>query len=171
MDSVMNNEDRLNLQKMIKANDVEDQTGLIRQARHSSIIGEQVKEFLFLKNKYPRLAKSNPNEFEKMCLSKCSFLFNNYTDIYNKLYKDELDLDILNQFLTVLRQIEDGKIDQHEGSYKVGQLLKKIYIDSALKKADKLDAADKKKNKKGKKDKKSEEPREISWKEYKASTL
>ena len=101
-----------------------------------------------------------------------TFLFNNYTDIFNKLYKDELDLGILNQFLTVLSQIEDGKIDQHEGSYKVGQLLKKIYIDSALKKADKLDAADKKKKgKNGKNDKKSEEPREISWKEYKASTL
>ena len=151
MDSVMNNEERLNLQKMIKANNVEDQTDVIRQVKHSNTIQEQVKEFLFLKKKYPRLAKSNPKEFEKMCLSKCSFLFNNYTDIYNKLYKDELDLDILNQFLTVLKQIEDGKIDQHEGSYKVGQLLKKIYVDSALKKADKLDAIDKKKNKNDKK--------------------
>ena len=35
MDAKMNNEERLNLQKMIKANDVEDQTNLIRQTKHS----------------------------------------------------------------------------------------------------------------------------------------
>ena len=29
-------------------------------------------------------------------------------------------------------------MDQHEGSYEVGMLLKKIYVDSALKKANKL---------------------------------
>ena len=31
-------------------------------------------------------------------------------------------------------------MDQHEGSYEVGLLLKKIYVDSALRKAEKLDA-------------------------------
>jgi hypothetical protein len=37
-----------------------------------------------------------------------------------------------------LKKIEDQEIDQHEGSYEVGMLLKKIYVDSALKKANKL---------------------------------
>jgi pyruvate kinase len=36
-------------------------------------------------------------------------------------------------------EIEDGKVDQHEASFKVGKKLKEIYIDSALKKSDKLD--------------------------------
>ena len=40
----------------------------------------------------------------------------------------------------VLRNIEDGEVDQHEGSFIVGTILKEIYIDSALKKGDKLDA-------------------------------
>jgi hypothetical protein len=164
MNSVMNDEDRLNLQKMIKANDVEDQTGLIRQTKHSDTIRSQVNDMIFIKNKYPRLAKTNPKEFEQMCLSKCSFLFNNYTDIYNKIYKDEINLTILNKFLDVLKQIEESKVDQHEGSFKIGKLLKEMYVDSALKKTDKLDAAiDKKK----KKEKKVPAPREISWSEYK----
>ena len=52
---------------------------------------------------------------------------------------DEIDLKILYNAFDVLRDIEDGKIDQHDGAYKFGMLLKKIYIDSALKKAEKLD--------------------------------
>lgn len=159
----MNREERLNLQKMIKANDVEDQTGLIRETKHSDTIRSQVKELLALKAKYPRLAKTNPNEFEKMCLSKCGFLFNHYTDIFNKVNKEEIDLSILEKFLDVLKQIEDGKIDQHDGSFKVGKLLKELYVDSALKKTDKMDAKDKKKNK----DKPVAKPREMSWHEYK----
>ena len=31
-------------------------------------------------------------------------------------------------------------MDQHEGSFEVGSLLKKIYVDSALRKAEKLNA-------------------------------
>ena len=47
-----------------------------------------------------------------MCLSKCSFLFNNYTDIFNKIKNDEIDLSILDRFLNVLKQIEDGNVDR-----------------------------------------------------------
>ena len=56
----------------------------------------------------------------------------------NKIKKDEIDLVILFQFLDVLDKIERGELDQHEGSFEVGTLLKKIYVDSALRKADKL---------------------------------
>jgi len=164
----MSNDDRLNLQKMINANDVEDQTDLIREKKHSNQIREQVQLMMFLKNKYQRLAKSNPNEFDQMCLSKCQFLYNNYTDIYNKVKKDEIDLDILYKFLTVLKKIENSEVNQHEGSYMVGKLLKELYIDSALKKSEKLDAAEEQRNKKNKKtERKQPPPREISWAEYK----
>ena len=35
-------------------------------------------------------------------------------------------IKILEKFLNILSDIEDGKIDQHEGSYIVGLLLKKL---------------------------------------------
>jgi len=41
--------------------------------------------------------------------------------------------------LNILKQIEDGELDQHEASYNFGTIMKEIYIDSALKKAEKLD--------------------------------
>jgi hypothetical protein len=70
-------------------------------------------------------------------------------------------LAILNKFLDVLRKIEDGELDQHEGSFLVGTLLKELYIDSALKKAEKLDELAEK----------APEPKHaennISWKQFK----
>lgn len=156
----MNNVERLNLQKMINENDVKDETQNIRDKKHSSLIKEDVIRFVELKKKYFRLQKTNPVEFEKICITRCAFLFNNYTDIYNKIKKDEIDLSILSKFLDVLKLIEDGKIDQHEGSFKIGKYLKEMYIDSALKKSEKLD------KKYGNKEKEVK-PKNISWKQYK----
>lgn len=159
----MNNEERLNLQKMINANDVEDQTEKIRKSKHSIQIRDEVKNLVELKKKYLRLSKTNPHEFDRICISRCKFLFNNYTDIFNKVKKDEIDLSILNRFLVVLKKIEDGEVDQHEGSFEVGKLLKELYIDSALKKSDKLD----KNRKNEKKEEKKVKAKNISWSEYK----
>lgn len=158
----MNDLERLNLQKMIQANDAENNTHLIRNLKHSKLILADVDELLKIKKQNPRLAKSNPEVFDKMCVSKCQFLFNNYTDIFNKVKKDEIDLNILVRLLNVLHSIEEGQVDQHEGSFEVGKLLKQIYIDSALKKADKLD--EKYSDKKGERKKPEEK---ISWKQFK----
>ena len=160
----MNNVERLNLQKMINENDVKDETENIREKKHSSLIREDVIRFVELKKKYFRLEKTNPGEFEKICITRCIFLFNNYTDIFNKIKKNEIDLSILMKFLDVLKLIEDGKIDQHEGSFKVGKYLKEMYIDSALKKSEKLD------KKYGNKEKEVK-PKNISWKQYKEQNL
>ena len=134
----MNDLERLNLQKMIKANDSENNTEQIRTLKHSMRIKDEVDVLLQLKKDYHELAKSNPSEFDTMCTNKCSFIFNNYTDIFNKVKKDEISLSILLRLLNVLHSIEEGAVDQHEGSFEVGKLLKQIYIDSALRKAEKL---------------------------------
>jgi len=93
-------------------------------------------------------------------MTSCGFLFTYYTDIYNKIRKDEIDLSILNKFLNVLRRIEDGEIDQHDGAFIVGTLLKELYVDSALKKADKLN------NIPDTVPEKKVEPIKISWREF-----
>jgi hypothetical protein len=134
----MDETDRLNLRKMLASNsDVKDNTSKIRELKHSDAIRADVETMLKLKKEYARLALSNPDQFDAICTSRCAFLFNNYTDIFNKLKKDEIDLGILSKLLIVLKLI--GKLDQHEGSYEVGKLLKQIYVDSALRKAENLD--------------------------------
>ena len=133
----MNPEERLNLQRMIAANDVTDQTENIRKLKHADKIWEDVKTMTLLKRKYSRML--NTDLIKTKITNACRFLFDNYTDIFNKLYKDQLNVQILYTFIQELKNIENGKTDQHEASFKIGKLLKELYIDSALKQAEKLD--------------------------------
>lgn len=160
----MNHLDKLNLQKMISANDVEDCTQDIRDKKHSVLIKQDIKTMLFLKNKHSNLMKENPSEFENICINECQFLFNNYTDIFNKIRKDELDLNLFNKFLNILKRIEDGELDQHSGSYQVGNILKEIYIDSALRKSKHLDETN---QNEGSGQSQPQEIKNISWNQWK----
>jgi hypothetical protein len=153
----MDDKARLQLQKMIKANNVEDQTDLIRELKHSHLLQNDINNLIMLKAKY----RNDQDKINEEGMTECGFLFTYYTDIYNKIRKDEIDLKILNQFLNVLRRIEDGELDQHEGSFVIGTLLKELYVDSALRKAAKLNENQ---------EQEYIEPREvvnISWKDFK----
>ena len=153
----MNDKERLQLNKMIKINNVEDQTDQIRKLKHSSILEKEIKELLILKEKY----REQPDILLNESILNCNFLYNNYTDIYNRVKKDEINIDLLFHFISVLSKIEEGLIDQHEGSFMIGKLLKEIYVDSALKKAEKLD------NEHGKENIIYEKPVNIDWKQWK----
>ena len=137
---IFNNQEKLDLAAMIKANDTEDYTEEIRSKKQSSLIRNDVKQMIFLKQKYERLSKTNPNEFDSICVKQCNFLFNNYTDLYNKIKNDILDLNILDKFLNILKKIEDGELNQHEASFIVGKHLKELYIDSAMRNQKKMDS-------------------------------
>tara|TARA_B100001287_G_C22335768_1_gene368345 strand:+ start:74 stop:589 length:516 start_codon:yes stop_codon:yes gene_type:complete len=167
MSKILNDDERINLRKMINANETEDFTENIRKNPQSELIKIDLNHLLFLKTKYARLEKSNPEEFSQICISQCKFLYNNYTDIFNKVKKNLIDINIFNNFLKILKQIEDGKIDQHEGSYLVGDILKKIYIDSALKREQHISTSLNNKSKKGKTPKDIHKPKNISYKDYK----
>jgi len=132
----MDDKQRLQLQNMIKANNIEDQTDFIRNLKHSQIIRNEVNTMIMIKGKF----RGDDAKIQEECVNECNFLFTYYTDIYNKVRKDEIDIGILNKFLDVLKRIEDGELDQHEGSFLVGSILKELYVDSALRKADKLNA-------------------------------
>ena len=136
----MNEKERIALNRMISENDVQDQTGKIRALKHSDLIKQDVFTLRKLKSQYSRT--QNTQVFKDMCVSRCSFLFNNYTDIFNRLVKDEIDMNILAKLLFYLKKIEDGELDQHTGSFEVGKVLKEMYIDSAIKRGDKVDAED-----------------------------
>ena len=129
----MDDDERLKLDQMLKENNVENMTEKIRDLQHSSKILNDVKTMLGMKKKYARLSKTNPTQFENMVIKRCQFLFTKYTNIYNRLYKDQLNLEILMKLINILKNIEDGDLDQHEGSVVVGKILKEMYIDSALK--------------------------------------
>ena len=137
----MNQQERLNLKKLINEMDCVDNTENIRKIKHSYKIRADIATLQRLKHN-PDLyeqKRSAPHIFAERCRSECSFLFTNYTDIFNKICKDELNLGIMWNLLDVLQTIEEGKVDQHEGSVACGKLLKELYIDSAIRCGDNLD--------------------------------
>ena len=163
--NILSPQQKLDLTNMIKANDTADCTEEIRDKKQSVLIRNDVKQMVFLKQKYQSLAKTNHGEFDAICMKQCGFLFNNYTDIYNKIKKNTIDLNILDKFLNVLKKIEDGELNQHEGSYLVGKQLKELYVDSALRTQEKLEAKDK--HRKVQKKPPGVSEKKISYKDFK----
>ena len=132
----MNADQKLKLGEMINANKDTyiDQTELIRELKHSHLFRRDIQTLQNL------MANESPEDVAIMAITDCSFLCTYYTDIYNKIRKGEMDMKMLFTFIDTLELIETGKLDQNEASLKVGEILKKIYVDSALRKANKLDA-------------------------------
>jgi hypothetical protein len=157
----MDDKERLNLKKMLKEYDTEETTDKIRELKHSKKIRKDMETFARLHHTYARLYKTNFNQFKSMAQKRCSFLHDNYNNIFNKILKNYLDLSILNEFVKMLEKIENNQMDQHEASYNVGLLLKKLYIDSALR-----EDKSKEKYRKSKKTVKTRE-KKITWAEYK----
>jgi hypothetical protein len=162
----MDESQRLNLEEMLKHSDVEDNTDKIRKLKHSSKIKEDVETYIKLNKKYERMKKNNKKIFNQMMITHLNFLWTNYTNIFNRLIKDELDLKILSKFISILSLVEDGKLSQHDASVKIGEILKSLYIDSALKRQEKVD---KRNDKISKKEKIIKPKKNISWADYKAT--
>lgn len=155
-------EDRINLKKMMEENsDYVDNTNQIRRVKHSEKIRDDVRKINYINNHYAELKESNREKYLELCRIECMFLYNNYTDIFNRLVKDEIDLSIMTQLLTVLKMVEDEKINQEDGSIMVGKVLKRLYIDSALKRSENID------KEYAKQEEEKIEGLAISWKEYK----
>jgi hypothetical protein len=147
---MLSQSDRFQLKKMMEQNNVVDKTDQIREMKHSGEIKKNVEFILKTKQENPTLSKK---ELEEIILPQHSFLFYNYMELYNILFK-EIDTTIVYQLLSVLEGIEQGTYDQQEGSVVVGTLLKEIYIDSKLAET------------KGE-EKVVMKPKEIHWKDYK----
>lgn len=147
----------LDLKNLVKDYKYESTTDKIRELKHSGKIRQDISKMIQLKKKYERMSNENR---KKIIEGQCNFLFNNYTNIFNKIYNGNIDLNLFHQFLIILKGIEDGKLDQHEASVKVGTILKEIYLDSAIRETNRKKAGKKNKTKqrKGKK---------ISWNDYK----
>ena len=163
----MNEQESLDLKRMIGEMNCENNTDKIRKLKHSSEIAHNIKTIDDIRKQNPGLSHS---ELLAKCQSECGFLYSHYTDIFHKCVCGELDLAMMGKFLMVLQMIENGTVDQHEGSVFVGKILKEIYVDSALKRADALDSAAKAETEAAMTTT-TPKPvaKPISWREYKAN--
>lgn len=146
----MNETERIKLHDLIRENDVQDNTENIRRLKHSELIRNDVKKIQILINS---IGIGDFKLLDQACLPHCNFLFTNYTHIYNRLLKNQIDYTILYKFLDCLKSIEYEKQTQHEASYEIGMLLKKLYIDPKIQEQNE--------------ENKKRESKPISWLEYK----
>jgi len=162
----LSHQDRLHLKNMMNESNYQDNTDHIRKVKHSDKIRHDIEQFALFRSLPENMAlkTEDPALYMEKCRETCNFLFCQYTDIFHRLVKDELNVGIMMQLLSVLKRIEEGQLDQNEGSIMVGKILKNLYIDSAVKRADHLD---KEFEKKEDKVPTTAPVQSISWKEYK----
>tara|TARA_B110000008_G_C16867900_1_gene523550 strand:- start:32 stop:541 length:510 start_codon:yes stop_codon:yes gene_type:complete len=159
--SHLTDDERINLKKLMNEMEYEDNTETIRRLKHSTKIRDNVKKLTALKKEHADMRIASPEQFFNIVHVECKFLYDNYTDIFRRMMQDEIDVTILSKLLIVLKLIEDGQIDQQDGSVRVGRLLKEMYLDSAVKRADALD-----KEHSGEKEP-INEGKSISWNKFK----
>ncbi len=136
----LSNEERLNLKKMMSEMDYQDNTSTIRRLKHSTKIRDDIRKIENLKREYSVMRVDLPEQFFNIAYTECRFLYDNYIDIFTRIMKNEIDMVIMTKLLIVLKLIEDGQMDQEDGSVRIGRLLKELYLDSAVKRADNLDS-------------------------------
>jgi hypothetical protein len=152
------------LKALTDDSDYVNNTETIRKLKHSILIRDEVRKLDSFKKRNAYLFEVNPQLFIESAQAECTFLYNNYMDLFHKMIKDELDMKIMHKLLVVLKLIEDGAVDQYDGSVMVGKVLKELYIDSAMKRGENLD-------KEYEQDRpKLKEGQAISWKQYKNMT-
>ena len=141
----MDDNQRIQLKKLLAENkDAVDQTELIRQLKHSHIFRDNIQTLLDIKAKY----NGDDEKIVMEGMVECSFMYNYYFDLFNKIKNDEINLNLLYKFIDVLEKIENGEVDQHEGSFEVGTILKEIFVDSAVRKSQKINEKHAKEEKK-----------------------
>jgi hypothetical protein len=156
----MNKEEILKLNDMVKEGDCLDNTDVIRRLKHSTMITKNLNTILHIKKKdkstdsYGNSLSDNIKLIDEECLKECRFLFDNYTSIYNKLLRDQIDLPVFYKFLYYLKKIEDGELTFYQASYEIGTLLKNIYVDPII-------------DEKERENKKSRNIKPITWNEFK----
>ena len=165
----MNTEEKLNLKKMLAQNkDYVDHTEDIRRLKHSGLLLDGMRDIEKLKRANRELQQLNLDEFTEMCKLAAPLMYNLYTDLFHKLVKDELNLVIMVKLIRILEMIEQGQVDQNEGSVMVGKILKELYVDSAVRLGDKLD---KEREDENPTPESKPEPKNISWNKWKKSIV
>jgi len=97
--STLSADERLNLQKMVTEMGSEDNTEHIRKVKHSIVLRDEIRKLDTFKKGNTELQIRDPEQYIEQCKGVTPFLHNNYTDIFNRIVKDELDLELMTKLL------------------------------------------------------------------------
>jgi hypothetical protein len=165
----MNEEQKIELDKLISQNSVVDQTDMIRTLKQSIKIRQEIDTMMKIKTEHAFKGDSNISMVSPMfkkCQEQCPFLYKYYSMLFHKILKDDIDMGTFDKFIEIVEEIEDGKLSQHEGAFKFGTLAKSLYIDDVLSTADMVDSDG---NKQTSRVIAPPPAKDISWTKYKRS--
>jgi hypothetical protein len=155
----------LNMKSLMDSDDYVNNTERIRELKHSELILEDIGKLCRIKKDHFHMRMVEEEKYNHLCATSAPFLFSNYTDIFRKVLKDELDMKLMVDFIGILKQIEEGQLDQYDASVKVGTILRDLYVDSAIRRGDNLD------KERGVSEPVFVEPKPVSWKDYKKTKM
>lgn len=117
----------LSLHRFCQLRQLEDNTDLIRTLRHSDILEREVLQLLDLQAQF---GDDDPG-FCSAAAAECTFLCMYYTDIYQRIRKRQLNVDLLLRCIGILRQIENGTYSHQQGQTEAESLFLQLFSDSA----------------------------------------
>ena len=59
-------------------------------------------------------------------------MYKNYKSIFDKIIKEDFNIELFKDLIDILEKIENKKIDLHEGSFLFGKKLKSIFVDNYI---------------------------------------
>ena len=141
--------------------DYVDNTDDIRERKASEKLLIEIRNFEVFEQKNKELKKDNFVEYVEKCKKICPYLNVHFNGIFNYLLKENINYDIMAQFLYVLKMIEDGKMTQQDGSGAIGKILGQIYLDPAVQTKNAISSSP------SNEEHESPPALEIGWKSYK----
>ena len=151
-------DEQVKIQELItNQTDYVDNTNDIRERKASEQLLGEIRRFEEFEKKNQKLKKDNFVQYVEKCKTICPYLNVHFNGVFNYLLKENINYDIMAQFLYVLKMIEDGKMTQQDGSGAIGKILGQIYLDPAVQAKEAITST--------KED--TPPPLEIGWKSYK----
>ena len=143
-----------------EAENYEDNTSGIREAKHSSPLLADIRRMGPLRKKYAELKEKSMDDYLAIFQRECKYIYTQFPDVFDRVVKNDMNLDVFEKIIMILKMIEDGKVNQSEASALVGKLSQKLFFQKEAQEA--ISGATTTKEE-------QENPRGMSWKEFKNS--
>ena len=72
----MNKQEKLDLKKIVRDSECENNTDKIRSLKHSDKINQDIETMYKLKATHSKMREIEPDKFSQLCSSQCYYLFN-----------------------------------------------------------------------------------------------
>lgn len=145
-----------------------DNTDGIREAKHSSPLLADIRRMAKLRTKHSSLRETSLDDYLAVFQRECKYLYTKFPDVFDRVVKNDMNLEVFEKIIMILKLIEDGKVNQSEASALVGKLSQKLFFGGVANTSEKSGLSEESGVSAGF----SEEPgvsTGLSWREYKKS--